>query len=169
MASLKELQRALAARLTSSDASLDKERTPALLADFDADELDQSRETLIRKRLGQIATLMPRTRRALGVDYDRLCRLFIDQHHFQGIQALQLDAIHFARWLNVQKEIEPWKLDTAAWEGLRLQWMMCSGFVRIRRFRHLADDAADNGQPSLPQRSTWIAIRLGNWGLFRRL
>ena len=169
MASLKELQQALAARLTTSHNSTESDQSQEVLREFDAEELQQSRETLIRKRLGQIASLLPGTRRQLGDQYDRLCREFIDQHHFQGFQAPQLDAIYFARWLEANKSLELWKLGIAGLEGMRVRWTISSFFVSVRQFRVLANDTLGGGNAAVAQRTTWMAIRFGRWGLFRRL
>ena len=168
MASLEEQQRALAARLTAGAREKDTKLSQDLLQEFDALELQQSRETLVRKRLGQIANLMPKTRRDLGSEYERLCRTFIDEHHFQGLHAIQLDAIHFARWLKTQATVEPKTLDISSFEALRIQWMISSFFIAIRRFKyHLGSDQLQDGEAHKVSRSMWIAIRIGQRGIFR--
>ncbi len=127
MATLKEMQQALATHLTKPHSMETNGEQASLLSAFDADELKQSRETLVRKRLSQIASLLPRTRQALGSGYAQLCRGFISQHHFQGFRAPQLDAIHFARWLARQSNVHRWQIDLAAWEALRVEWTIGSG------------------------------------------
>lgn len=169
MASLKELQQALAATLTASRPAVEQHQAQDLLADFNIEELQQSRETLVRKRLLQIASLLPKTQASLHSDYQPWCRAFIDGHHFQGVHAPQLDAIHFARWLRKEKPLQRWQREVAYWEALRIEWGLYACLFRIKKFHYdFALSTVEGIVPSL-QSSLWIAIRLGRWGVFRRL
>lgn len=176
MASLKELQQALAVALTSNNGlpgqhpvqDSRQDSGQDLLVGFDPVELQQSRETLVRKRLSQIASLMPKTQASLQVDYEPWCRAYIDQSHFQGFQAPQLDAIHFVRWLKATRHIAGWRLEVAVWEAMRVEWGISKFLFRIKIFRYdVLRSIADGIEPPA-RRSVWIAVRLGRWGLFRR-
>lgn len=167
MASLKELQQALAQRLTGDKASGFVNSGDDLLVDFDADELHRSRETLIRKRLSQIASLLPKTHKLLGATYRPLCRKFIETHHFDGYLAPHLDAIHFARWLSRHSEISRWLHELAAWESLAIEYLTRSMLFRIKRFHYSFDaELTPDCEPVRANRMA-ICIRIGKWSWFR--
>lgn len=168
MASLKELQQALAVALTSNNGLSGQHPGQDLLVGFDPAELQQSRETLVRKRLSQIASSMPKTQALLQVNYEPWCRAYIDQSHFQGFQAPQLDAIHFARWLKATGHIAGWRLEVAVWEAIRVEWGISKFLFRIKIFRYDVLRTLTDGIEPPARRSLWIAVRLGRWGLLRR-
>lgn len=169
MTSLKELQHALATRLTAAPKAPSVAFDRGLLVEFDEAELQQSRETLVRKRLSQIASLLPRTRQALNADYMSLCRAFIDEHHFQGFHAPQLDAIHFAQWLKVQPSVALWQVELANWEALRVEWFISSYWFRIKLFHFDLNNEWIEGVEPPRAGSLWMAFRFAGHGIIAKL
>ena len=93
---LKELQIQMARRLVfrqKGDGSIDD------LMPQSQEELDRSSETLIRKRISQTRGLFPISAKMLGKSFKSVFREYAASHHFNGHQALLLDAIHFGDWM----------------------------------------------------------------------
>lgn len=106
LTSLRQQQAELAILLTNPNASA--HGLSGTLSSIDGPQLIAHRETLIRKRLHQTAHMLPNTARALGVDFQNLFREFASTHHFNSVEAIRLDAIHFANWLSAKPMSIPW-------------------------------------------------------------
>lgn len=172
MPSLKQIQQALAARLTQPNQANSSDMQEALVG-FDAQELDDSQETLRRKRLSQIGSMLPSTKTGLGDAYEALARSFIVAHHFHGMHAIRLDAIAFASWLKSQPNVANFVKELATWEALRVEWISHRYFFRIKKFKYRVDEYGPMvTEPGLAPRrggSIWFAWRCGRWGTIRRI
>ena len=133
-----------------------------------ASDLEQSRETLIRKRISQTRQLLPRTALATGPDFNRMFREFASTHHFNGSNAIVMDAIAFARWLREAKIAMPWVRQLALWESMDCYWPTARIYVKFFRFQYDFMSPFESGEPRT-RRSFWCCLRVFNWSRKRRL
>ncbi len=172
MPSLEQIQQALAARLTQPRQASSPD-VQDVLAGFDAHELDDSQETLRRKRLSQLGSMLPSTKMGLGDAYEALARSFMVAHHFHGMQAIRLEAITFARWLKSQPHVADFVKELAAWEALRVEWISHRYFFRIKKFKYRVDEYGSMvTEPEIASNqggSIWLAWRCGRWGTIQRI
>lgn len=161
---LLKLQRLIAQQLTASNPSVASSQNSSQAAEFGIDDIDiaRSRETLIRKRLSQTRHCLPRTARALEIDYERLFRIYAGSHHTNGPDAIKFDALSFAEWLgrsaiahNVSKPIT----ELAQWESIPYCDLHRKFLLRVFRFQwqvHTWDDLASS---PIKARNSWCVLR----------
>lgn len=111
-----ELARCLTGRGISSEDSQIQELSKV--------DLDQSRETLIQKRISQTRNLLPRTAAWMGPPFVEQFREFADTRHFNGPYAIAREAVSFANWLVTRKLASPWLGQLARWESMNCQWSL---------------------------------------------
>jgi hypothetical protein len=162
--SLRQMQIEIARALTES-------RTALIDCDalkLSASDLEQSRETLIRKRISQTRHLLPRTALAMGMNFNRLLREFASTNHFNGSNAIAMDAIAFARWLSETNTAMPWVRQLALWESMDCYWSTAKFYIRFFRFHY---DFTSPFEPGIPRerRSFWCCWRVFAWSRKRRL
>ena len=131
-------------------------------------DLEQSRETLVRKRISQTRNLLPQTALAMGLNFNRMFREFASTHHFNGGNAIAMDAIEFARWLSKTKIAIPWVRQLALWESMDCYWSTARIYVRFFRFHYDFTSPFESGEPR-KQRSCWCCWRVFSWSRKRRL
>lgn len=166
MSELRDLQRALALRLTQTEQA--QSTAPDPLQGIDPAELQRSREVLYRKRLSQVRNLLPKTASSLADDYPKLCRDFQSKHRFDGHRAPLLDAIHFVNWIQRAEGLAAWQKELADWESLPLQWIVLARWFAMRFYHY---EFTQSGHRAIPpkRRSLWIAWRIGKWGRIWRV
>lgn len=182
MSDLRDLQRALALRLTQPSFALPVTRASSQfdteeseeqgdsdpLQGIDPEELLRSRQVLFRKRLSQVRHLLPRTAAALAEQYSLLFRDYHSQHRFEGHRAPMLDAIQFANWLQNTPNLPSWKKELAKWESLPVQWIAFERWIALQVFHYNFDTAEPQSIPP-KRRSLWIAWRFGKRGRIWRV
>ena len=162
--SLRQIQAEIARVLTEPrTASIDGDSLMLSVSD-----LEQSRETLIRKRISQTRHLLPRTALAMGLNFNSIFREFASTHHFNGSNAIALDAIMFARWLSETKTGTPWVRQLALWESMDCYWSTAKFYLRFFRFQYDFASPFESGEPR-PRRSCWCCLRVLNWSRKQRL
>jgi hypothetical protein len=160
--SLRQIQVEIARVLTESrTASIDSLK-------LSASDLEQSRETLIRKRISQTRYLLPRTASAMGAKFSRSFREFSAMHHFNGSNAIAMDAIKFAAWLNKSKLVTPWMGQLALWESMDCHWSMAKIYVKFFRFQFDFNAQFEVVEPK-KRRSYWCCLRVFAWSRKLRL
>lgn len=166
MKSLQEIQAELARRLTQPK-SLESEGD-SKLEGFDPTELKRSEETLYRKRRSQTRGMLPRTTQALGTNYAKLFRQYQVQHHFNGIDSIQRDAIAFADWLGECEEIEPWIQELARWEAIESDLAIHTWRLKFFSFAYPINETSTVLEQPNKESSYWIVWRVSTWrGKFR--
>lgn len=108
-------------------------------------ELRRSAETLLRKRKSQTRSLLPFTATALGREYGRLFRTFSVGHHFNGLDAIDRDALTFSEWISDGNQVEPWKSELARWEALPIRWRSSVYRIKLERFHYNFDNWISQG------------------------
>lgn len=120
IAELQQQQANLARRLT--EASGVQSQTNLHSPNIDSLQLLAHRETLVRKRIHQTSTLLPYCHRALGRDFEKYFREFALTHHFNSVDAIRLDALHFANWLAAKVSPIPWLASCIRFDRTRLEF-----------------------------------------------
>ncbi|MCY2983445.1 MAG: hypothetical protein NTY15_07370 [Planctomycetota bacterium] len=133
-----------------------------------ASDLEQSRETLIRKRISQTRQLLPRTALAMGLDFNSIFREFAATHHFNGSNAIAMDAIALARWLSETEIAMPWVGQLALWESMDCYWSTAKIYVKFFRLQYDFTIPFESGMPR-KRRSFWCCWRVFAWSRKRRL
>jgi len=131
-------------------------------------ELEQSRETLLRKRISQTRHLFPRTASAMGTRFDQSFREFAAKHHFNGSNAIAMDAIAFSKWLGKTKITLPWMGQLALWESMDCHWPLAKNYVKFFRFQYDFTCPFEAGEPRR-RRSYWCCLRVFAWSRKQRL
>jgi len=160
---LGKLQAELARCLTGQAISSDDSQVQKL----SKTELDQSRETLIRKRISQTRFLLPRTATWMGPQFGEQFREFADTRHFNGLNAISKEAVAFSDWLVTRKQDNPWLGRLAQWESMDCHWQLGKSSIRFFRFDY---DFALSGQPNeAPAKrfQVWCCVRIFSW--FRKI
>ncbi len=168
MTSLIEMQQALARRLTQSSSTTVPLCESGPLSEFDSAELTRSRETLLRKRISQLAHSLPRTKQTLGDQFQTFSRTYFNTQQFQGQYEPLWDAIYFGRWLIRSSETNRITKNLAAWETLHCEWYVRKFWIGLRKL------TIDIHDPSSKTYGTgriavWLAWRLGKKGSIHRL
>jgi hypothetical protein len=138
----KEFQRQLAQRLTgvrNSDVQTKEDR----LAGIETVHLEQAVETLVRKRMSQTASLLPRTVCLLGSRFEEEFRAFYACHHFNGPRAFLRDGFEFAAWSATRIQEDAVKVPTSKecaleccrFEALLCKWQYLFTFVKSKKFQ----------------------------------
>jgi hypothetical protein len=138
----KELQRQLAQRLTGVRHSQVPPKEDRL-AEIDATHLERAAETLVRKRMSQTASLLPRIVCLLGSRFEEEFRAFCSCYHFNGPRALIRDGCEFAAWLapRIQEDVvkvptsREFALECCRFEALRCEWQYFFTFVKWKKFQ----------------------------------
>lgn len=156
--SLREIQVAIARALTESEMS----PTDCGRMNLSATELEQSRETLIRKRISQTRHLLPRTASILAKDFSPLFREFAATRHFNGSNAMAMDAIAFAKWLEGKTIAVPWIGQLALWESMDCLWLVAKIYVKFYRHRYDFSRPFQAGHPT-KKNSFWCCLRVFGW------
>ena len=125
-------------------------------------ELEQSREILVRKRISQMRHCLPRTASAMGTEFNLSFREFAGTHHFNGSNAITMDAIVFSTWLGDSKIALPWIKQLALWESMDSQWPMAKIYVKFFRFQYDFSRPFESGEPKI-RRSYWCCMRVFAW------
>ncbi len=150
----------------------DRENRP-----FQAIEVERSIRTLERKRRHQLLAQLPTTARAIKSQFPPLADAFIRGHHFNGLWAVQDDAIAFAQWLRLHETVPLWIRQLARWESLTLMFRRYPYCLRISHFQYDFGRWFRRGQcPSKPPSRgftvvlTFRANTLGmpHWILYRQ-
>jgi hypothetical protein len=153
--SLRQFQIEIARVLTQSKTTpVDNERMK-----LNTSELEQSRETLIRKRISQTRYLLPRTASAMGTPFNHLFREFAMKHHFNGSNAIAMDAIAFSTWLNRSKNASPWIRQLAMWESMDCHWSLGKIHIKFYRFQYDFQRPFGVGIPN-KRNSCWCCFRV---------
>ena len=106
---LAAMQQRIAARLVG----LDQTAIPGIAES----QLELAKELLIRKRLGEVAPLLPRCRQTLGTRFGELFRHFVREHQPHGLDKPTSDAIAFAAMIADERTLPRWQRDLAAYEA----------------------------------------------------
>lgn len=130
-------------------------------------ELDQSRETLVRKRMSQTRDLLPRTAALLDTSFYTSFREFAIGHHFNGPAAISKDAIAFSKWLSTNKMYSPWIGQLAQWESVDCHWPTGKTFIRFFRFEYDFATPVQMAEPPKKRTSFWCCVRCFGW--FRKI
>lgn len=181
MASLEELQRALAQALvaaeqrrsigTSSTADAVARDDPAL-AGISKAELQRAGQTLIRKRLSHVRSQLPRTTAMLSARLPSLFRSYAAEHRFTGYRVPLRDCIGFSQFIAMQHELPPWVHELARWEAMFCRWTLSPNQFWMVCLRYRVFDPAVfiSYEEEPPKRLTiWLAHRLGGRGRIRRI
>jgi hypothetical protein len=185
MQRLEDLQQALARVLTdaklrrqfleSGDTTNASATASSLqsLQGVSGQEIERAATTLYRKRRSQTKSLLPITCQALGEAYPRLFRTYVEQHHFNGLDAIQRDALEFVRWLSQEEAVAAWQVDLARWESFRIAWASQRRICQLVCLRHdipaWVSQGCDTKSPP-NKRSRWFFLwRLHHLGAISQL
>ncbi len=157
----------------AAEFGLSLEETQAL-ALLPLDQLDDFAGSLIRKRRGEVESLLPMTVRALGAPrFAGLFRRHARNHVPSGIKKHRDDAVTFAEFLAREVVDPPWLADLARFEAASLLAHDPSRRWTLLRLRHHPGDlarASIEGNHTPRARRTWIVwFRLSASGRLRRV
>jgi hypothetical protein len=122
---LAKQQAAIARAITNSDPSIANEVSRGF--GLDPVQLQESHETLIRKRIAQTSALLPLTARIMGELFRSEFRAFANRNHFDGPKAIEWDAIMFVRERLKRGDLNQMLSDALRWELAVHEW-------RLKRF-----------------------------------
>ncbi len=121
-------QEALAAMLLNVQANTD-----ASTLSIDQQQLDDSRETLFRKRQSQTAACLPRTAAILKPNFVSEYRNFAEGYQPNGSKAILDEAIAFAGYIQKHHFLERWKADAVGYDLLLCRWKRHKFCFNIQR------------------------------------
>jgi hypothetical protein len=185
---LAEVQRALARLYTDADTrerfladaaaagaalGLSAQET-AQLAELPAQQLRFFAASLRRKRLGEVAKLLPLTHQALGAQFARLFWRYADSYLPGGTKKHPQDAIAFAAFIADAAPLDPpWAGDLARYEAAWLQGADPTRRAVWQRFRYpagqLARAVAAGAAPPSPRFTLTLWVRLWPGSRLRHL
>jgi hypothetical protein len=144
------------------------------LAALPLDQLDDFAGSLIRKRRGEVESLLPSTARALGgARFATLFRRHARDYLPIGIKKHRDDAVAFAAFLGREVSDPPWLADLARWEAGALLAFDPSRRWTFLRLNHRPVDlvraAAEPGSPPRPRPTLVAWFRLSRTGRLRRV
>lgn len=123
-------QETLAAKLLNVQTNTN---TDAAALFIDQQQLDDSRETLFRKRQSQTASCLPRTTAILKQDFFSEYRSFAESYQPTGAKAILDEAIAFAVHIQKHHLLEGWKANAARYDLLLCRWKRNKFFFTIER------------------------------------
>jgi len=123
-------QETLAAKLLNVRTNTNADATALFI---DQQQLDDSRETLFRKRQSQTVACLPRTKAILKQDFFNVYRSFAESYQPNGAKAILDEAIAFALHIQKHHVLEGWKADAARYDLLLCRWKRNKFFFTIRR------------------------------------
>ena len=129
---LAAMQRRLAARLVGHDQ--------AAIPGIPDARLALASELLIRKRLGEVAPLLPRCRQALGPRFGELFRQFVRDHRPHGRDKPANDAIAFAAMIAAERTLPRRVRNLADYELAWNRAQQAAALVIAVRCPHLTDE-----------------------------
>ena len=124
------------------------------------EDLDQSRETLIRKRISQTRFLLPRTANLMGPEFVVQFREFAETHHFNGLNAISREAVTFSKWLATRQLHRSWIGQLAQWESMDCQWPLGKISIRFLRFDYDFSMTLSLTEAPNKRRQAWCCIRI---------
>jgi hypothetical protein len=122
-------------------------------------DLESYARSLIAKRWGDVAKLVPLMCRAIGESMlRRAFEAYARTPAPGGTRPVMRDALAFAEhWRETPGPIEDWQLDVARYERTRLELLLRRAALRIARFRcDVRAFAADAGSAAPPTKRTAI-------------
>lgn len=156
---LDALQRELARRAVGAPTP----ETPE--SQLPLDQMNAFARSLIRKRAGQVRSMLPRTVEAMGKRFEARFAEYANSRPTKGPRRHADDAIGFAAWLNAGSHTGDLARYEAAWVEIARgrRWVM-------RRFRHPVEDIESQGTVlmlwlRLPFRAEPVVLR---WPLRKR-
>jgi hypothetical protein len=153
-------QEALAAMLLNV-----RTNTDASTLSIDQQQLDDSRETLFRKRQSQTAACLPRTAAILKQDFFSEYRSFAESYQPSGAKAIMDEAIAFATHIQKHHVLEGWKADAVRYDLLHCRWKRNNFFCTIRRLTFdIPGWLPDNTEQPRKRSLLVIAWRCGKLG-----
>jgi hypothetical protein len=161
IAELQRQQAEIARRLTET---MGAESQPNLHSpNIDSPQLHAHRETLVRKRIHQTSTLLPYCHRALDNEFEKYFREFALAHHFNSVDAIRLDALHFANWLAAKARPIPWLASCIRLDRTRIEIQHSTRWgVKILRLDYaLHHWKLDQSQPN-KKATVWIFLNSGS-------
>lgn len=158
-------QETLAAKLLNV-----RTNTDAAALFIDQQQLDNSRETLFRKRQSQTAACLPRTTAILKRDFFSEYRIFAESYRPNGAKSILDEAIAFA--LHIQKYylLGGWKSDAARYDLLLCRWKRNKFFLTIQRLSFdIPGWSPENAELPRMKSLVIIAWRFGKLGKIQLL
>lgn len=134
-------------------------------------------DSLIRKRFGEVAKLLPLTRSALGGMFETLFRSYAQTNRLKMIKPYQKDAIGFCAFLEVAAKTElakvSWGMDALRFETAHVKAVVLGRSFSIRLLRYpvhsMLRSVAVSDSISITKRRLTLAIwlRVGLSGQLR--
>jgi hypothetical protein len=153
-------QEALAAMLLNV-----RTNTDASTLSIDQQQLDDSRETLFRKRQSQTAACLPRTAAILKPHFFSEYRSFAGGYQPNGSKAILDEAIAFARYIQKRHVLERWKADAVRYDLMLCRWKRNKFFFTIQRLTYdIPGWSPDHNEQPRERSLLVIAWRFGKLG-----
>lgn len=122
---------------------------------IDTDEFRRAAETLIRKRISQAKSLLPLSSEILGSAFASQFRVFANNHHFNGPQAILLDGLYFSDWLlRNARNLSPACQDALRWEYACCRQIACRLNLHFPKFEGLHEQVP---------KGRWAFVRAGQF------
>ncbi len=158
-------QETLAAMLLSV-----RTNTEAPTLSIDQQQLNDSRETLFRKRQSQTAACLPRTAAILKRDFFHEYRSFADSYQPNGAKAILDEAIAFAGYIQKHHFLEGWKADAVRYDLSLCRWKRNKFFFTIKRLTYdIPGWSLDNSEQPYKKSLLVIVWRFGKLGKIHML
>jgi len=122
---------------------------------IDTDEFRRAAETLIRNRLSQTKSLLPLSSEILGSAFASQFRVFANNHHLNGPQAILLDGLYFSDWLlRNARNLSPACQDALRWEYACCRQIACRLNLHFPKFEGLHEQVP---------KGRWAFVRAGQF------
>ena len=119
------------------------------------DEGRRAAESLIRMRISQTKRLLPFSSEILGSAFASQFRVFANNHHFNGPQAILLDGLHFSDWLlRNARNLSPACQDALRWEYACCRQIACRLNLHFPKFEGLHEQVP---------KGRWAFVRAGQF------
>ena len=158
-------QETLAAMLLSV-----RTNTEAPTLSIDQQQLNDSRETLFRKRQSQTAACLPRSAAILKPNLFHDYRGFAEGYQPNGSKAILDEAIAFARHIQKRQVLERWKADAVRYDLMLCRWKRNKTFFNIQRLTYdIPGWSLDNSEQPYKKSLLVIVWRFGKLGKIHML
>lgn len=132
---------------------------------IDQQQLNDSRETLFRKRQSQTAACLPRTAAILKPNFSHAYRSFAEGYQPNGSKAILDEAIAFASHIEKHHVLKGWKADAVRYDLLLCQWKRRKFFFNMQRLTYdIPGWLPDHNEHPRQKSLLFIAWRSGKLG-----
>lgn len=132
---------------------------------IDQQQLEDSRETLFRKRQSQTAACLPRSAAILKPNLFHDYRGFAEGYQPNGSKAILDEAIAFARHIQKRQVLERWKADAVRYDLMLCRWKRNKTFFNIQRLNYdIPGWSPDHNEQPRKRSLLVIAWRCGKLG-----